>query len=619
MKLYFDKRAKDPIYYVQFGFRNGKKATTKNIHRIGKHSELLLYHDDPLKYAKEVVAKFTDDFNNQKIEMTYTIDFSEKLQPTQDIYSKDDSLNVGYFILQKLYQDLHLSDFFNQITSNRKMTFDCNQINRFLTYARILDPDSKLGTYDHLDSYYERPDFDYQHILRYMDVLVEHYDHYLEHLFKYSNHIVKRDTSVCYYDCTNFYFEIESEDIDYIDPVTGEEIKGFRKYGPSKQHQPAPLVEMGLFMDGNGIPISMMLTSGSDNEQTTAIPLEMKIADMFDGKPFIYCADAGLGSSNIRLYNSMKGRAFVVTQSIKKLSFKLKEAVFNDFDYKLLSDDSSIEISFMKSFDYKNPENHHYYKDLAYKVLDVDNLIDLGLYEEKTYKNGEKKQVKSKAKLKQRVIITFSRKMMEYQRAIRNKQIERARYILKNKNVEEVKKGPHDVTRFIKRISKSETGENIIDRYEIDDGVIEKEEMYDGYYAIATNLDDDAKTIIDISSNRYKIEDCFKVLKTNFETRPICHHTKNRITAHFMICYTALLIYRLLEVKLNNYGTHFTIDQIIETLKNMKVLNIEDAYYRATYKASQVCTALNGVFDLGLDKKYYLPKDLNKKIKKLLK
>ena len=225
--------------------------------------------------------------------------------------------------------------------------------------------------------------------------------------------------------------------------------------------------------------------------------------------------------------------------------------------------------------------------------------------------------VKAKGLLRQKIIVTFSRKMMEYQRHIRGAQIERAKNILASYNVEDIKKGPHDVTRFIKRISTGEKGEKASDHYELDLSVIREEEKYDGYYAVATNLDDDAESILAINSRRYRIEDCFRVLKTNFEARPVYHRNRERIIAHFMICYTALLIYRLLENKLDQYGTHFTTDNILDTLKNMNVVNTEDMFYTAAYTGSKVCTALNGVFNLGLDKKYYQPKELNKKIKKI--
>jgi transposase len=617
MKLYYDKRAKDPIYYIQQGFRNGKKTTTKNVARIGKHSELLKVTDDPLAYAKELTAKYNDEMKNNKVTMEVTIDFDQKIKSSNDLVSSSNQLNIGYFILQKIYHDLAISSFFKKAIADSKITYDPNMINRFMTYARILEPNSKLGTYDHLHKYYEQPDFQYVHILRTMDILEQNYDEYISHLFNYSNRIVPRDTSVCYFDCTNYYFEIESSDEDYVDEVTGEIIKGLRKYGPSKQHQPNPLVEMGLFMDTHGIPISMCINSGSDNEQTCAIPLEQKMVKMLEGKKFIYCADAGLGSFNIRKFNSMGGRAFIVTQSIRKLSSTLKEAVFNDYDYRLLSTDAPVTIEQLKSFDKTDKTNLPLYTDKAYKIVEADKAIDLGLYEEKKLKNGKTRKVKSKALLKQKVIVTFSRKMMEYQRYIRNRQIERAKKLLKNLDPDSYKKGPHDVTRFIKRISSSKSGDKVTDSYVINQSIIDEEEKYDGYYAIATNLDDDAKSIIEISSKRYKIEDCFRVMKTNFSARPVYHQNRERIIAHFMICYTALLVYRLLEAKLDAYGTHFTTENIIETLKNMEVANVQDMYYLSTYNGSQICTALNAIFDLGLDKKYYQPKELNKKIKRI--
>ena len=614
MKLCYNKNSYDPIYYIQHGIRNGKKTTTRTVCRIGKHSELVSQgHDDPLQYAKEFLAKYNENFKNNKIEVTHTVDFNEKVRSSDDIVSKNTSQNIGYFILQALYHDLKLHSFFQKVQSEHRVKYDCDEINRFLTYDRILNPRSKLAVCTHLDSYYEQPSFTHQQILRFMDNLEEHYDDYLNHLFINSNNIIKRDTSVCYYDCTNFYFETENEDDDVIDEVTGELIKGFRKYGPSKQHQPLPLVQMGLFMDGKGIPISMCLTSGSDNEQTTALPLATKIKKMFKGKPFVYCADAGLGSTHIRTFNSMGGNRFIVTQSIKKLSNPLKEAVFNDFGYKTLSNDDNITIKEMKEFDRFDDNNRDLYEDRAYKVLAVENLVDLGLYEDKVFKNGNVKKVKSKGKLKQRIIITFSRKMMEYQRTIRNKQVARAQAIVEKQMVEKVKKGPNDVNRFIKKASNEK------DEYIIDENAIKKEEMYDGYYAIATNLEDDVKAIFAINSRRYKIEDCFRIMKTNFDARPVHHRLRKRIIAHFMTCYTALLIERLLEAKLDEKVEHFTTSQIIETIKSMNVINIQDSYYQSIYSGSKLSDALNSVYGLDLNRKYYLPKDLNKKIKNILK
>ena len=620
MKLWYDKKSKDPNYFIQMGIRNGKKTTTKNVARIGRHSELLKITDDPLAYAKEQVKKYNEEYQIQnRMSLEIKVDFAEKIKAANAANSKSTLFNIGYFFLQQFYHDLDIGSFFRSATADMKNEFDPNLVNRFLTYSRILHPDSKLGTYQNLDRYYEQPEFDYVHILRTMDILQEHYEDYISHFYNASCRIVKRDTSVCFYDCSNYYFEIESDDDDYADEVTGETIKGLRKYGPSKEHRPNPIVEMGLFMDKDGIPLSMCITSGSDNEQTTAVPLEKQLTKMFKGKKFIYCADAGLGSLNIRNFNSMGGRAFVVTQSIKKLSGALRQAVFNDTGYRLLSTDEPATIQDMKAFDKHSPENKDLYNDRIYKIIPADKAFDLGLYEEKVCKNGTVRKIKSKAIVPQKVIVSFSRKMMEYQRHIRSRQIERAKKLLKNLDPDTYKKGPHDVTRFIKRTSSAKSGESVTDNYELDLDVIKGEEKYDGFYAVATNLDDPAKDILGISANRYKIEDCFRVMKTNFSARPVFHQKRERIIAHFMICYTALLIYRLLEKKLDMYGTHFTVNNIIETLDSMDVANVEDMCYMSTYTSSRVCTALNAVTGLGLDKKYYQPKELNKKIKKILK
>jgi hypothetical protein len=615
MKLNYDRKSKDPTYFIQVGIRNGKKVTTKNIARIGKHSELLKITDDPLAYAKEQVAKYNEEAKkNNKVGMEIHLDFAQKIRATDAAVSASMLKNVGYLYIQRLYYQLEIDKLFNNITKDRKITFNPDLVNRFMTYSRILAPDSKLGSFEKLNTFYEEPVFDYQHIMRTMDLMHEHYNEYIEYLFKASGKIHKRNTAVCYYDCTNFYCEAESQDPDYIDDVTGEVFTGLRQYGFSKDHKPNPLVEMGLFMDTNGIPISMCIAPGNTNEQTTVIPLEKELIKMFgSGKnKFIYCADAGLSSYHIRNFNSMGGRAFVVTQSVKKLSDVLKQAVFNDCDYRLLSDDSLVSIETMKNFDKKDEKNRLLYQDKAYKVIESNTLLDVGLYEEKVLNNGKTKKVKSKATLKQHVIITFSRKSMEYQRFIRNRQIERAKKILEKMDPYEYKKGPNDVTRFIKKTNHSK------DKYELDLEKIREEEKYDGFYAIATNLDDCVKDILAINEQRYQIEDCFKILKTDFASRPYFHRTRERIIAHFMICYTALLIFRLLEVKLNRFdkSTHLTSRNIIETLQNMQVANLSDFCYAAQYTGSKTLSALEGVFDLGLDKQYYLPKELNKKCRK---
>lgn len=613
MKLYYDKRLKDPTYYIQQGFRNGKKTTTKNIKRLGKHSELLLITDNPLEYAKNEVKKMNEEYRSGRSEFIVTMDFNERIPSTDSPCSNFTSLNIGYLYLKDIYAKLNLSDFFKSVSSDRKITYDCNKICQFLTYARILDPASKYGTYDKLDTYYEKPQVEYQHMIRFLDILDRNSDKYLKHLFHNSENIVKRDTSVMYYDCTNYFFETEKPDEEIVDEVTGEIILGLRQFGISKENKTSPIVEMGLIMDSRGIPISMCIHPGNTNEQLTAVPLEKEVIKMTGNKKFIYCADAGLGSYNIRKFNDMGGRAYIVTQSVKKLGQEIKDIVFNDSNYRLLSNDDAITLKEMRTFNKKGANNLSLYNDFAYKVIPANTAMDTGLYEEKVYKNGRTKKVKAKGTLHQFIIVTFSRKMMEYQRTIRERQLERAKKLLRLKDPEKIKKGPNDIRRFLKNTS-SDTA-----NYVLDMDKIHEEEKYDGFYAVATNLDDSAKDILAVAQNRYKIEDCFRIMKTNFDARPVFLRKPERIRAHFLICYTALLIYRLMECKLDDNLTHVTTSNLIKTLRNMNVVNMDDMYYKSIYSGSQTLDALERCFELQLNRKYYRPSDLNKIVKKYSK
>ena len=613
MKLYYDKRLKDPTYYIQQGFRNGKKTTTKNIKRLGKHSELLLITDDPLEYAKNEVKKMNEEYRSGRSEFIVTMDFNERIPSTDSPCSNSTSLNIGYLYLKNIYAKLNLSDFFKSVSSDRKITYDCNKICQFLTYARTLDPASKYGTYDKLDTYYEKPQVEYQHMIRFLDILDRNSDKYLKYLFDNSENIVKRDTSVMYYDCTNYFFETEKPDEEIVDEVTGEIILGLRQFGISKENKTSPIVEMGLIMDSRGIPISMCIHPGNTNEQLTAVPLEKEVIKMTGNKKFIYCADAGLGSYNIRKFNDMGGRAYIVTQSVKKLGQEIKDIVFNDSNYRLLSNDDAITLKEMRTFNKKDANNLSLYNDFAYKVIPANTAMDTGLYEEKVYKNGRTKKVKAKGTLHQYIIVTFSRKMMEYQRTIRERQLERAKKLLRLKDPEKIKKGPNDIRRFLKNTS-SDTA-----NYVLDMDKIHEEEKYDGFYAVATNLDDSAKDILAVAQNRYKIEDCFRIMKTNFDARPVFLRKPERIRAHFLICYTALLIYRLMECKLDDNLTHVTTSNLIKTLRNMNVVNMDDMYYKSIYSGSQALDALEKCFELQLNRKYYKPSDLNKIVKKFSK
>lgn len=492
MKLNYDRKSRDPTYFIQVGIRNGKKVTTKNVERIGKHSELLKITYDPLEYARQKVKEYNDNLKNSRVEYNITIHFDDKVINRGNIVSRSTCRNIGYLYLKEIYSSLKLSGFFEKVCSDRRIAFHPDMINMVLAFSRILDPGSKLHTLKNLSLFYGDFDFSHQDILRFMDILEENYDEYLSHLFESSNKVIKRNTSVCYFDCTNFYFEKETEDEDVYDEITGELIKGLLKYGVSKEHRPNPIVQMGLFMDADGIPLSMCINPGSDNESLCAVLAEKKMLKMFENKDIIYCADAGLGYNDARVFNDFGGRKFVVTQSVKKLSDVLKQAVFNDFDYCFSQDGKPMSLEAMKSFDRTLTENRKYYDGYIYKSITVDKPVDLGLFEIRQSKNGKTRKVKSKGTLKQRIIVTYSRKMAEYQKTVRNRQIERAKKILAAMDPENFKKGPHDVTRFIKSDKEKKN-------YSLDEARIEAEAQYDGFYAVSTNIFDMKETeVLDI-------------------------------------------------------------------------------------------------------------------------
>ena len=635
IKLTKIKKNGEIYYYAQMSIRDGKRVSSRTIKKIGKHSELLKITSDPESYALAEIKKIDAEYKDENGVMDLSIRIGEVLEETDEDISRTESIGIGYFYIQYILGNLKLKKFCSTITENKRIQYNPFDVHRFLIYSRVLSPGSKWHMWNNLYQYYEKPVFGYQDILRYMDVLAEHYDDYLEYLFDQTGNLVNLDMETCYYDCTNFYSECEREDEDYIDEVTGEIIRGLRKYGPSKEHRPNPIVEMGIFMDGHGIPLTMGIHSGSTNEQITAIPLERKLVKMFDGKPFIYCADAGLGSEGIRLYNSMSNRAFVVTQSLKKLDSTLKGAVFDKSDYYLVSDNKPVDVEELKSFDKMNESNRKLYEDKAYKVIPADKLIELdGVKDTKHFKNGNTKQVPAKATLKQYLLVTFSRKQFEYQRSVRNRQIERARRMLANsEDPEEFKKGNNDIRRFIRlkpdvKSKAFPVGARAADVYEIADEKIAEEEKYDGYYGIATNITiadsrdnpifNEVNRVLKIMSGRYRIEEDFRIMKTDFCARPYYHRLPSRITAHFLLCYSALLVHRILETLLKTkLDKHFTIENILQTLRALQVSLCENKLYIANYTYGHIMAALDEVTGINLNRKNYLPKQLDRKIKKM--
>jgi transposase len=479
-----------------------------------------------------------------------------KYSPVKQI-SKDEqrSFNGGYLFLQKIYYELGLNKVCKNISDKYKFTFNLNSILSRLIYGRIIFPSSKLATYELSKKFIEQPDFELQHIYRALEVISKETDFIQSELYKNSLTAAHRNKGILYYDCTNYFFEIEQEE-------------GLKHYGVSKEHRPNPIVQMGLFMDGDGLPLAFCINKGNTNEQTTLKPLEQKIISDFGLSKFIVCTDAGLASTANRKFNDIQNRAFITTQSIKKLKGHLKNWALDSKGWRV------------------NGSNKLY--DLT--KLDEKKDIDKIFYKERWIKEDG---------LEQNLVVTFSLKYKNYQQVIRERQVDQAQKIITTNPTKLKKCNANDYKRFISKCHCTPDGE-IAEKefYNINTDLIEQEAVYDGFYAVCTNIEDDAATIIKVNRRRWEIEESFRIMKSEFKARPVYLQRDDRIKAHFTTCFISLLIYRLLERKLSE---KYTCSEIISGLKDMNFYEIKSEGYIPTYTRSDFTDDLHDTFGFRTD------------------
>jgi transposase len=539
------------LYVTRSIYVNGKR-TSKIVEKLGTFAELEKKLDgrDPIEWAKKYIEEL-----NQK-EKEEKRDVLVKYSPSK-VIAKDEqrSFNGGYLFLQKIYYELGLHKICKEISQKYKFNFDLSSILSRLIYSRVIFPSSKLATCQLSKKFIEQPNFDLHQIYRALEILAKEMDFIQSSLYNNSLKISKRNTGVLFYDCTNYFFEIEQED-------------GNKQYGPSKEHRPNPIVQMGLFMDGDGIPLAFSINRGNTNEQLTLKPLEEKILSDFDLSKFIVCTDAGLASEDNRKFNNKDERAFITTQSIKKLKAHLKNWALAPQEWHLPNDVKTYDIS---KLDEEKDKNNFFYKE---------RWIN---------ENG----------LEQKIIVTYSIKYRDYQRKIRNSQIERAQKTIDTNPTKIKKCNQNDYKRFINKTSCTPDGE-IAEKeiYSINLELISKEEAFDGFYAVCTNLDDNASEIIKVNHRRWEIEECFRIMKSEFKARPVYLSRDDRIEAHFTTCFISLIIYRLLEKMLNE---KFTCYEIISGLKNMNFYEVKGEGYIPTYTRTDFTDALHEAFGFRTD------------------
>ena len=570
MRLHIRKQKNYSYYSIikDYTTLDGKR-TTKIFEKLGNQTQVekRFGKEDTILKIKEYVNKLNlidkDDLLKREFNPNKKISYGVKRK-----------FNVGYLFIKKLYHQLGLNNTCNNIQEKYQFHFDLNEILSYLIYARIIFPSSKLETFKQCQNFIEQPNFKLHDEYRALSYLAENIDYIQEQLFNNSKKIIERNSKVIYYDCTNYFFEIDQDD-------------DLRKYGVSKEHRPNPVVGMGLFMDGDGLPLSFNIYPGNKNEQTTLIPEENKIFKSFKlhTTKTILCTDAGLASDEIKKYNIENGRAFVITQSLKKLKKKYQNEVFNQKNWRI-------------SGDFKN-------------VYDLEEIIKNDRLKEKYYNTIFYKIIETETKsVKQDLIVTFCFKYFDYNRNIRNSQIERAKKSIETNNVTRKGKNQNDYRRLIETTSTTSTGE-VAEReiYSINQKIIDEEEKYDGYYALTTNLIGDISEILKIVKGRWEIEESFRIMKSDFLARPVNLSREDRIKSHFLTCFISLFIYRLLEKKLNY---NYTTTEILKTLRNMDMIEHKGLGYEPIYERTNLTDNLHDIFNFNTDTEIVTYKKIKK-------
>ena len=570
LKITKSKNAQS-LYVIRSTYENGKHSS-KIVEKLGTLAELSKQHSDPIAWAKEYIQQLNLQEKNSSRKVN--IQFYQSKLIAKDVQQ---SFNIGYLFLQKIYYKLGLNKIANEISSKYKFSYNLDSVLARLIYSRIIFPTSKLSTFEEAKKFLEPIDFELQHIYRALDVIAEKDLFIQAKLYKNSCRLSKRNDKILFYDCTNFFFETEVQ-------------SGIRQYGCSKEHRPSPIVEMGLFMDGDGIPLAFSIFPGNHNEQQSLIPLEQQIINDFSHSKFVVCTDAGLSSIQNRKFNNTSNRRFVTTQSIKKMKSYLKEWCLDPKGWHAQEYDTSFDISTLEN-----------------------NSATIEKYKNTTF---FKERWINEDGLEQKLIVTFSLKYKFYQQNIRQSQLERAKNIIENNPSQLAHSRQNDFKRFISKTTVTSDGEiakKVI--YSIAEEKVDNEAKFDGFYAVCTNLDESAYNIAKINHSRWEIEECFRIMKTDFLARPVYLKKDNRIKAHFMTCFLSLILLRYLEKKLD---FKYTSTEIIKTLRSMNLTKVGEEGFIPNYMRTDITNSLHEAFGFRTDYQIISKKDM-KKIFKLTK
>lgn len=562
MKLTISRSKNAESYYVQKSYRTDSgKSSTRTVERLGTIEEVRARfgEENTMEAVKAYIRELTKADKEQSRDVLVKLSQGKMIRK-----GERRCFNGGYLFLQKVYHELGLDRICRRLERKRRNKYDLDGILSTLLYTRVLYPGSKLSSLEDAGRFIEQPEADIHQVYRALSLLAEESDDIQAAVYKNSLKLGPRQDKVIYYDCTNYYFESEEEG-------------GLRQYGHSKENRPNPIVQMGLFVDMDGIPLAFCVNPGNTAETTTLKPLEDKLRDKFGLSKVVVCTDGGLASYENRRNDHAGERAFITVQSLKRLEGYLQ--------------DWATETKGWRAVLFDGAENPRLSED-EYDIeeLDPKEYADILFCRERWITVGKKGR-----ELEQRLIVTFSFKYREYLRHVRGRQVSRAEGIIRRGAAGKRGKSQNDPGRFIKSESCTADGELAqYNSYSLNQEMIDQESRFDGFYGICTDLGDDAPAIIRTNGGRWIIEDCFRITKTDLEARPVYLQRDDRIKAHFLTCFLALILYKYLAKKVNRGGRHFSPDEIISTLRDMNFVSVAGEGYIPTYTRTDLTNNLHG-------------------------
>ena len=591
IKKYLAKNGKTFCSIVD-GYRINGKVKQKVIKKYGYLEDFCNNYDDGIKFLNDELERLKKEFQTK---FTNTINLNEFSS------FEDDTFNVGYAYLKYIYKTFGIDEILKKKQYSTNIEFSLPKVCELLTYSRIINPGSIKYTYEHKNQFFEPFDLSLDDLYRSLVPMLNCKEDIFKSIWENTKDKYKRDASTSYYDCTNYYFEIEYDDKDQLDDNGNIIKKGIRKRGPEKNHRPDPIVEMGLLMDKTGFPISYNIFSGSTSEKETLIPEVKSLKKRHNIDKVIIVADKGLNDSEnmIRLagldLNKKNRDGYVYSQTIRGADEEFKKWVLKNDDYiiDIIKDDDGNDIIFK-------------HKSRMYPRKMYIERTDKGLT-----KSGNKRR--QPITIDQKQMVYYSQKYADKQRRDRQLVIEKAKDLIKNPG-NYTRNTTYGAAGYINNIAFDKKTGEVVDGLDLSLNIkkIEEEELYDGYYAIVTseeNLTD--LELRNIYKGLTKIEETFKITKSEFKARPINVRLEDHIDALFLICFISLVIIRILQAESNN---KYSLKQLLEKIKSFECTHETGNLYKFIKYKPEI-QYLNRIFSINFDNKYLT----REQIKKILK